>query len=120
MSWSCSRSTTVPVTWGSLRRSPIRAPSWLAGDRARQVWLIRHLRDELERRRGAAATRRTVVMIDNLAAMRAEFDDVEGMQLMDGLTRVYADGHAVGIWFAVTADRLTTVPGAWGAVTTQK
>ena len=42
----------------------------------------------------ASRARRTVVLIDNLAAMRAEFDDVEGMELMDELTRVYADGPA--------------------------
>jgi S-DNA-T family DNA segregation ATPase FtsK/SpoIIIE len=52
--------------------------------------------------------------------MRAEFDDVEGMELMDALTRVYADGREVGICFAVAADRLGTVPGPWMAVTTQK
>jgi DNA segregation ATPase FtsK/SpoIIIE, S-DNA-T family len=92
----------------------------LAGDRERQMRLIRHLRGELERRRGAPATRRTVVLIDNLAALRAEFDDAEGLELVDALTRVYADGQAVGIWFAVAADRLNTVPGPWAAVTTQE
>ena len=94
----------------------------LAGDRERQARLVRHLSGELERRREDAASRprRTVVLIDNLAAMRAEFDDVEGLELMDALARVYADGRAVGIWFAVSADRLNTVPGQWAAVTTQK
>ncbi|MEA2233928.1 MAG: segregation ATPase FtsK/SpoIIIE, family [Solirubrobacteraceae bacterium] len=94
----------------------------LAGDRERQMRLIRHLRAELDRRRseGADSVPRTVVLIDNLAAMRAEFDDIEGLELMDALTRVYADGREAGICFAVSADRLGTVPGPWAAVTTQK
>ncbi len=90
-------------------------------DRERQTRMIRHLSGELERRREDRATpRRTIVLIDNLAAMRAEFDDIAGLELMDALARVYADGRAVGIWFAVSADRISTAPGAWGAVTPQK
>ncbi|KUL25129.1 FtsK/SpoIIIE domain-containing protein [Actinoplanes awajinensis] len=93
-----------------------------ADDRERQVRLIRHLRAELDRRRTAATgPRRTiVVLIDNLAAMRAEFDDVEGLAVLDLLTRLYADGTAAGITFAVTADRFSTVPPAWTSVTTQR
>ena len=60
------------------------------------------------------------MLIDNLAALRAEFDDLEGMELMDELARVYADGPEAGIHVAVTADRPNTVPTAWVAVTTQK
>ena len=94
----------------------------LAADRERQMRLIRHLRAELDRRRSAAAgsSPRIVVLIDNLAGMRAEFDDIEGLELMDALTRVYADGREAGICFAVSTDRLGTVPGPWAAVTTQK
>jgi S-DNA-T family DNA segregation ATPase FtsK/SpoIIIE len=39
---------------------------------------------------------------------------------MDELARVYADGPAVGIRFAVTADRSGAVPSAWAALTQQK
>jgi S-DNA-T family DNA segregation ATPase FtsK/SpoIIIE len=91
-----------------------------ADDRERQVRLIRHLRGELHLRRGGATRRRIVVLIDNLAAMRAEFDDIEGLELMDVLTRLYADGTAAGISFAVTADRFSSIPPAWAAVTTQR
>jgi S-DNA-T family DNA segregation ATPase FtsK/SpoIIIE len=42
------------------------------------------------------------------------------MELMDELTRVYADGPQAGIHLAVTADRPNSVPGTWLAVTTQK
>ena len=91
-----------------------------ADDRERQVRLIRHLRAELDRRRGGVPSRRIVVLIDSLAAMRAEFDDVEGLALMDAVTRLYADGTAAGISFAVTADRFAAVPAAWASVTTQR
>ncbi|WP_229076628.1 FtsK/SpoIIIE domain-containing protein [Actinoplanes sp. DH11] len=92
-----------------------------ADDRERQVRLIRHLRAELDRRRSGGPPRRPiVVLIDNLSAMRAEFDDVEGLAVFDTLTRLYADGTAAGIWFAVTADRFSTVPAAWTSVTTQR
>ena len=92
----------------------------LAGDRERQMRLIRRLRAELDRRRVEGPGRRIVVAIDNLAAMRSEFDDIEGLELMDVLTRVYSDGRESGIWFAVAADRLNVIPGAWSAITTQK
>ena len=62
----------------------------------------------------------TLLLIDNLAALRSEFDDPVGMELMDELARVYADGPQAGIHLAVTADRANTVPTAWMAVTTQK
>jgi DNA segregation ATPase FtsK/SpoIIIE, S-DNA-T family len=92
----------------------------LAGDRERQLRLLRNLRRELDERRAGERRAATVVLIDNLAAMRAEFDDVAGLDVMDELTRVYADGPQVGIHMAVTADRPNIVPGAWTAVTTQK
>ena len=48
----------------------------LAGDRERQMRLVRHLRAELDRGVGSEADHpRTIVLIDNIAAMRAEFDD---------------------------------------------
>ena len=93
----------------------------LGGDRERQMRLIRWLRRQLEERRvERRGSVKTVVLIDNLAALRSEFDDPAGMELMDELARVYADGPQTGIHLAVTADRPNTVPTAWMAVTTQK
>ena len=103
-----------------LERLPHTGSVILAADRERQMRLIRHLRSELDRRRIEGPGRRIVVAIDNLAAMRSEFDDIEGLELMDVLTRVYADGRESGIWFAVSADRLNVIPSAWSAITTQK
>ena len=54
---------------------------------------MEHLRGELDRRRTAPGPhRRTVVLIDGLAALRDEYDDFEGIKLLDGLYRAYADG----------------------------
>ncbi len=85
----------------------------LASDRERQMRLIRRLRSELDRRRTDRGQTTTVVLVDNLAAMRAEFDDVAGLELMEDLARVYADGPQAGIHLAVSgrprqhrADRL--------------
>ncbi len=94
-----------------------------APDRERQVRLLRRLRSELDRRRGlprGTALTRTVVLLDNLAAMRAAYDDVEGLELMDLLARVHADGPEVGITLAITADRPAVVPLPIASVTTQK
>ena len=104
----------------ALEELPHTAAVVLAADRERQMRLLRHLRDELDRRRTEAADVRIVVLIDNLAALRAEFDDTEGMELMEDLTRIYADGPEVGIQFAVTADRLNSVHGGWMSITTHK
>ncbi len=92
----------------------------LAGDRERQMRLIRWLRRQLDERRVERRDTTTLLLIDNLAALRSEFDDPVGMELMDELARVYADGPQAGIHVAVTADRANTVPTAWMAVTTQK
>jgi S-DNA-T family DNA segregation ATPase FtsK/SpoIIIE len=92
----------------------------LAAERERQMRLVRHLRAELDRRRLERAEGDIVVLIDNIAAMRAEFGDAEGLDLMDDLGRVYADGADVGIRFAVAADRLNAVHGSWSSVTQQK
>ena len=99
---------------------PHTAAVVLAAGRERQVRLLRHLRAELDRRRTEPSDVRIVVLIDNVAALRAEFDDTEGMELMDDLMRIYSDGPAVGIQFAVAADRLNSVHGGWMSVTTHK
>ncbi|MGI9096949.1 MAG: FtsK/SpoIIIE domain-containing protein [Solirubrobacteraceae bacterium] len=103
-----------------LQRLPHTGAVVLAAERERQVRLIRHLRAELDRRRAGEGDGQVVVLIDNIAAMRAEFGDAEGLDLMDELTRVYADGTEVGIRFAVAADRLNGVHGSWSSVTQQK
>jgi S-DNA-T family DNA segregation ATPase FtsK/SpoIIIE len=99
-------------------------------ERERQIRLIKLLRRELDERkaRGGAGAANSpsarpdwLVLLDNLGALLSDFDkDLAGMNLMEELARVYADGPAVGIRFAVTADRSGAVPSAWAALTRQK
>jgi S-DNA-T family DNA segregation ATPase FtsK/SpoIIIE len=103
-----------------LERLPHTGAVVLATERERQMRLVRHLRAELDRRRLEPVDGDVVVLIDNIAAMRAEFADADGLDLMDELARVYADGIEVGIRFAVAADRLNAVHGSWSSVTQQK
>lgn len=89
--------------------------------REQQIRAMKWVRAELDRRRaGGGPHRDTVVLIDGLAALRDEYtDDFEGMQLLDGLYRAYADGPEVGLWFAVSTTRARALPSAIDEVTTQ-
>ncbi|MEV5750763.1 FtsK/SpoIIIE domain-containing protein [Actinoallomurus sp. NPDC052308] len=92
-------------------------------ERERRLRLVRLLRDELDRRKasGGAGRPTWLVLIDNLGAFIADHDkDLTGMRLIEDLQRVYADGPAVGILIAATADRAGSVPGPWAALTQQK
>lgn len=91
-----------------------------AGAGELQARFLRHLRADLERRRASPGGRRAVVLIDGLAALRDEYQDFEGQQLLDALYRVYAEGPALGISFAVSTTRAKAVPSAMDEVTTQK
>ena len=91
-----------------------------AGAGELQARFLRHLRVELERRRATPGGRRAIVLIDGLAALRDEYQDFEGQLLLDALYRVYAEGPALGISFAVSTTRAKAVPSAMDEVTTQK
>ena len=91
-----------------------------AGAGELQARFLRHLRADLERRRSAPGGRRAVVLVDGLAALRDEYQDFEGQQLLDAFYRVYAEGPALGISFAVSTTRAKAVPSAMDEVTTQK
>ncbi|MFC9201322.1 FtsK/SpoIIIE domain-containing protein [[Kitasatospora] papulosa] len=94
-----------------------------SAERERQIRLIKLLRRELDARkaRGPAEFPEWLVLIDNLGALLSDFEkDVAGMNFVDELARVYADGPAVGIRFAVSADRFGAVPSAWSALTQTK
>lgn len=91
------------------------------GAKEQQARFLRHLRTELEQRRAQPlGRRRAVVLLDGLAALRDELQDYEGQQLLDLLYRVYADGPALGLSFAVSTTRAKAVPSAMDEVTTQK
>lgn len=93
------------------------------GERERQARLIRMIRAELDARKAPGGPPRAdwLVLIDTLASLVAEYGkDAAGMYLLDDLERVYVEGPAVGIRFAMTADRATAIPGPWAASTQQK
>ncbi len=91
------------------------------GAREQQARFLRHLRTELGRRRADPSLRReTLVLIDGLATLRDEFQDYDGQELLDALNRAYADGPALGLYFAVSTTRAKAVPSAIDEVTTQK
>lgn len=96
-----------------------------ATDRERQMRLIRMLRAELQRRRqlarAALAGEPTIVLlIDNLEAFRAEYDDAAGMPITDAVQRLFSEGPDAGIFVAATANRLGGVPAAITSATPQK
>lgn len=108
------------------------------GDRERQARLIRMLRRELDRRKsaparasvpapgtgkpgGATAPPDWLVLIDGVGSLSTEYGkDAAGVQLFDSLSRVYAEGPAIGIRVVGVADRYGAVPGPWAATTQQK
>ena len=92
-----------------------------AGAKEQQTRFLRHLSAELLRRRSSGAPeRKTVVLVDGFASLRDDLQDYEGQQMLDAFYRVYADGPAVGIHFAVATTRAKTVPSAMDEVTTQR
>ena len=108
-----------------LERLPHTGAVVTAGERERQVRLVRQLRDELDRRRsldGASrrALPRIVILLDGLATFRAEFDDAFGSQVLDIFNRLFSDGPEVAIVTVVTADRAALAAGPLGSLCRQK
>lgn len=91
------------------------------GARERQSRLLKFLRAEVQRRRGAPGRdRRMLVLVDGFAALRDEYQDVDGLPLLESFHRSYADGPEVGVHFAMTTTRVKAIPSAIDEVTTQK
>ena len=83
--------------------------------------LLKFLRAEVQRRRGAPdRSRRMLVLVDGFAALRDEYQDVDGLPLLESFYRSYADGPEVGVHFAMTTTRVKAIPSAIDEVTTQK
>ena len=107
---------------GSLMRLSHTGAAIGASEHDRQRRLIRTLRAELDKRRSAPNDNapRIVLFIDGWAAFAAAFDDVEGMETRDQLTRIVADGPAVGIATVITADQPNAIPLALAGVVADK
>ena len=92
-----------------------------SGAREQQVRFLKHVRQELDRRRSVPGPhRRTVILVDGLGVLKDEYDDFEGLKLLEGLYRVYADGPEAQMWVAVATARSKVVPTALEEVTTQR
>ncbi|MGH9244762.1 MAG: FtsK/SpoIIIE domain-containing protein [Acidimicrobiales bacterium] len=96
-----------------------------AGERERQMRLIRLLRGELDRRRDLEPDVRRaqptiVVFVDNYPAFNAEYRDIAGMNLMDEFQRVFADGPEVSIYTVLTAERAGGIASSVASVVRQK
>ncbi|MGI3784401.1 MAG: FtsK/SpoIIIE domain-containing protein, partial [Janthinobacterium lividum] len=92
-----------------------------SGTREQQVRFLKFIRTELDRRRSAPGPHRTmVILIDGLGVLKDEYDDFEGLKLLDGLYRVFSDGPDVQMWTAITTSRSKAVPSAIEEVATQR
>jgi DNA segregation ATPase FtsK/SpoIIIE, S-DNA-T family len=89
----------------------------VAGDRERAVRLVRRLHDDVARRQhGSGGPWPTVVVVvDDLPALLAAFDDADGWDVRDALLRVLVDGPGVGIVTAASARHPDLVPTAVAA-----
>jgi S-DNA-T family DNA segregation ATPase FtsK/SpoIIIE len=96
-----------------------------ATDRERQIRLIRTLRSELQRRRQLAKADLAeepaiVLLIDNVEAFRAEYDDAFGLNIVDQATRLFTEGPDARLYVAASAGRVGGIPAAINSTTPQK
>lgn len=89
-----------------------------AADRERQERLVRRLLGEVEDRKASGAWDRpggpplVVLVVANLGGLLASLDDPDGDWARNALVRIAADGPAVGVVVAASADRPAAVPAA--------
>lgn len=96
-----------------------------AAQREQQFRLMRMLAGEVDRRRELVGDERDdeptiVVLIDDVAAMLAEHEGLEGQELVDQFKKVFAEGTGVRILVAVTGNRPNALPLRMNAGVNQK
>jgi len=99
-----------------------------AGERERQLRLLRFLQAEVEARRVAVAADPTVlgelpallVLVDNYAGLAAAFDEPADMAVRAILPRVAADGPGVAIHVIATAKQPIDIPAQLGSLVPAK
>ncbi|NND02438.1 MAG: hypothetical protein HKN91_06590 [Acidimicrobiia bacterium] len=99
-----------------------------AGERDRQLRLIRYLGWEVAERRelaasdpeGLAARPRIIVGIDNFGGFRSAFEEPGDMATKDAVTRLVADGPGVGIVVVATAKQPIEIPTNISSLVTAK
>jgi S-DNA-T family DNA segregation ATPase FtsK/SpoIIIE len=103
---------------GSLEELPHVGAVIGAGERERQVRLLRYLQREVAERReltSASSTSlegkpRIVVGLDNFAGFRAAFEDPADLAIKESLGRIVADGPGVGVVVVATAKQPVDIP----------
>ncbi|MDR0990254.1 MAG: FHA domain-containing protein [Propionibacteriaceae bacterium] len=89
--------------------------------REQQMRLLKYIGTEIDRRKSLSGTQRpTLVLVDGFAALKDEYQDVDGLDAIDRFYRSYADGPNVNVWFAVSTSRSKAIPSAMDEITTQK
>ncbi|MDO4260272.1 MAG: FtsK/SpoIIIE domain-containing protein [Actinomycetaceae bacterium] len=91
------------------------------GAAERRARFIKHLRAELDRRRSQPGPHRsTVILLDGFGALRDEYKDSDGLDMLDLFYRVYQDGPDLGLHFAISTSRAKSIPSPITEVTEQK
>ena len=103
---------------GSLEELPHVGAVIGAGERDRQVRLLRYLQREVAERRELASASSTslegkpriVVGLDNFAGFRAAYDDPADLAVKESVGRIVADGPGVGVVVVATAKQPVDIP----------
>lgn len=91
------------------------------GSKERQTRFLRHLMNEMERRRSnPRGNRDLIILVDGYGTLRDEFMDYTGTDYLGAFHRVYADGQALGMHIIMATSRLKGIPSAVDDVTQQR
>ncbi len=103
-----------------------------ASERERQTRLLRHLRAEVERRRGTAASgeprpgepgggpSRIILLLDGFQGFSSAYDSPADLVWKETLTRLMADGPGFGVTVIATADRPGAIPASVAGLVTDR
>lgn len=81
-------------------------------DIERQKRLLRHLRDEIDRREGHDSGLTVVLVLDGIAGFKSTFDNAETVPYRDMLQEIAVNGPRHGVFMAASADQNRSVPSA--------
>lgn len=83
-----------------------------SGERERITRLLGYLVTELDQRRRQPAFARVLLLIDDYAGFRSEFDSPADYVYQDAMVRIVRDGPAVGIHTIIAAAQPSSVPNS--------
>jgi len=91
------------------------------GAKEKQTRFLRHLMNELERRRSnPVGNRKLIILVDGFGTLRDEFTDYSGTDYLSAFYRIYADGPALGMHFVITSSRVKGIPSAIDDISLQR